>query len=248
MPPIPGCRLAAVTATLCAVSVCSVPAHADLTEAPQLGMTISGASGWSYWLGNENGWVENTAPDLFEYGGDATWDECWFAWENEVEVDPGLGFGLTITNTQSFTETFSIVLDVAVPGWSDGTLQGASIGGSVSDTNFDGNASLMAADPSLMGAFLDGNRQIDLGSGLDVSVDILGGTSTFGPFSKGLSGGAATIVGPSTTDGLLSIEIDFTLSAGDTASFSGGYLVEYVPSPAAILALGGLGAFRRRRG
>ncbi|MEE2682158.1 MAG: hypothetical protein VX641_07280 [Planctomycetota bacterium] len=247
MPLITGRRFAVISTVLCAGSVCSLSTHADLAEAPPMGMTISGASGWSYWVGNDDGWVGNPAPELFEYAGDATWDECWFAWENEVEVDPGLGFGLTITNTQSFTETFNIIVDVAVPGWSDGTLQGASIGGSVTDTSFDGSASLVAADPSLMGAFLDGTRQINLGKGLDLSVDILGGTSTFGPFNEGLSGSAATIVGPSTTDGFLSIAIDFTLTPGDTASFTGGYLVEYVPSPAAILVLGGLGVARRRR-
>ena len=244
-----GCRLAAVpVASLGAVFIGSQAAHADLTDAPLLDITISGSSGWSYWLGNDDGWVQDTGEGIFEYGGEATWDECWFEWENEVEVDPGLGFGLTVTNTQTFTETFSILLDVQVPGWSDGTLQGASIGGSVSDTNFDGSAELLAGSPSLMGAFLDGNREIDLGAGLDVLVDQTGGTSIFGPFSEGLSGGSATIVGPQTTNGNLSIQIDFTLTAGDTASFSGGYLVEYVPSPAAILGLAGLGAFRRRRG
>ena len=230
-----------------AVAVISTPhAHADLDEAPVVGMTVSGGSGWSYWAGNDDGWVANPEPGIFEYGGELSWAECDFSWENELEVDPGLGFGLSITNTQSFTETFSVVLDVQVPGWSNGTLQGASIGGSVSDTNFDGTASLTSSQ-FLMNTFLDGTSQIELGGGLDVLVSQFAGTDTFGPFSTGLSGGSATIIGPQSTQGNLAIQIDFTLSAGDTASFSGGYLVDYVPAPAGLLALSGLVLARRRR-
>ena len=226
-----------------AVAVISTPhAHADLDEAPMVGMTVSGGSGWSYWAGNDDGWVANPEPGIFEYGGELSWAECDFSWENELEVDPGLGFGLSITNTQSFTETFSVVLDVQVPGWSNGTLQGASIGGSVSDTNFDGTA-LTSSVPDTF----DGTSQIELGVWLDVLVSQFAGTDTFGPFSTGLSGGSATIIGPQSTQGNLAIQIDFTLSAGDTASFSGGYLVDYVPAPAGLLALSGLVLARRRR-
>ena len=138
------------------------------------------------------------------------------------------------------------MLDVQVPGWSNGTLQGASIGGSVSDTNFDGTASLTSSQ-FLMNTFLDGTSQIELGGGLDVLVSQIAGTATFGPFITGLSGGSATIIGPQSTQGNLAIQIDFTLSAGDTASFSGGYLVDYVPAPAGLLALNGLILVRRRR-
>ena len=241
--------------SLCVVSLATLTvgipsALADLDQAPVIAMSVQNVGSGEWW-----GYDFNTSEfgdtsgegDYFTYSGETSWTECDVNWEHDLEVDPGLGFGFTVTNNLTFTETFNLVAEVSVPGWSDGTLLGASVGGSVTDTNFDGSALLLGQSTGLLSAILDGSLQLEVGEDVVTSVDVLGGTSSFGPYQEGLGPDGADIIGPQVTDGVLRIELDFTLSAGDTASFSGGYVVEYVPAPGGLFALVGAAAFRRRR-
>lgn len=241
------CSLLALPAALAITAI----AHADLTEAPVISMSIANNDPdqwWGYDFDSADYGETTGQGSYFEYGGSTTWDECDISWWHDLEVDPALGFGFSVTNNLTWTETYTLVAEVTVPGWTDGTLLGASVSGSVADTNFDGSATMTGRADGLLSALLDGNVELEVGQNVTASVDTLGGSAAFGPFSEGLSGSGATIVGPTVTNGVLRIELDFTLTAGDTATFSGGYLVEYVPAPAGLFALAGLAGLRRRRG
>jgi len=244
-----------LTRSLCAVSLITLMAGttnaiADLDEAPVISMSVSGDGQddwWGYDFDTSEFGETSGSGSFFEYEGQTTWDECDVDWWHDLEVDPGLGFGFSVTNNQSFTENFSLVAEVTVPGWSDGTLLGASLSGSLTDTNFDGNATLAGEPSGLLSALLDGFVQLEVGQDVNASVDIIGGSTSLGNYQEGLGPDGPTIVGPQVTNGVLRIEIDFALSAGDTASFTGGYVVGYVPAPGALALMGLAGLTGRRR-
>ena len=244
-----------LTRSFCTVTIVTVMAGstqviADLDQAPIINMSVQNTNPddwWGYDFDSSEFGETSGSGDNFSYVGETSWDECDVDWWHDLEVDPVLGFGFNVTNNLSYAETFNLVAEVSVPGWSDGTLLGASVGGSLTDTNFDGSASLVGQSSGLMSALLDGFLQLEVGQDVNASVDVVGGTTTFGPYQEGL-GSDGRVVGPQVTNGVLRIELDFTLSAGDTASFTGGYIVDYVPAPGAIFALAGTAALRRRRG
>lgn len=217
--------------------------QADVDVAPVVGMSVSGGSGWSYWLDSDvdgaTGFDAETNHHLYEGG--ALWAECDVWWDHWVEVDPGLGFGFTVTNNLDVVEEFTLVALVEVPGWSRGTLINASLGGSVTDSNFDGFAELAGSSDGLLTTFLDGTKQLDVGPGITATVRNYGGTSGIGIYNT------PVVAGPGSTDGLLEVELSFTLTPGDTAALSGAFVVNYVPAPGALLAFAGFGVARRRR-
>lgn len=222
---------------------------ADLELAPNIAMTMQNTSAndwWGYQFDTDSYGDTTGSGNFFQYTGETAWTECDVSWWHDLEVDPGLGFGFSVTNNLSYTESFQLTAEVTVPGWNDGTFIGASIGGSVSDSNFDGNAELVGRSDGLLTTLLDDMAELEVGQNVSATTGFAG-TTNFGPFSLGLSDIGPTIAGPNATNGVLSIEINFTLTPGDTAVFSGAYVVEYVPGPAGVFALLGLGGMRRRR-
>ncbi len=236
-------------ATLCLIGVAAPVSLADLVEAPAIDMSMSGGEGTGWW-GHEFSTAEygstSGSGSIFNYAGSTSWDECDVSWWHELEVDPGLGFGFSVTNNLSFTETFTLTADVRVPGWSNGTMMGASISGSLTDTNFNGTALLLGAPDGLLTTYLDESSQLTVGQNVTAGVDFIAGSAAFGPYTAGLGSSGPSLEGPQVTDGYLSIDISFTLSPGDTATFTGAFVVTYVPAPGGLL-LTGLLAFGRRR-
>lgn len=223
---------------------------ADLAEAPVINMSMSGGHGsgwWGYDFNTSNYGNVDGNGNIFNYVGETFWNECDVSWWHELEVDPGLGFGFNVTNNLSVTETFTLSTEVLVPGWNNGTLLGASISGSLTDTNFNGDAQLSGSQDGLLSAYLDETQQLLLGQDVSANVDIIAGSTAFGPYMAGLGTSGPFLDGPLSTDGLLRIDISFTLSPGDTVTFTGAYVVAYVPGPGGLLIFAGLLATKRRR-
>lgn len=229
-------------------------ASADTTVIPDLMMRIGngvssytfnakdGGNSWSN--GNSTFGYQGTVTDPFAGAGFGV------SWGLLVNPDPFIVGNLVVTNTSDTTQTF--FLDVSLPINSPlaATLIGGSITGTVTDLNGDGAtvASLPTGGP-IYTALTD----VDGGFNGTVAGTLLAGASastgafqsaTIGPDSFGspipsLPFGAV--------NANIAIRLAFTLTAGDSASFTSLFVV--IPAPAAgfaMIGLLGVGSRRRR--
>lgn len=209
---------------------------------------------------NQDMWVDTTARN--GGNGDFVYDDvvtgATALLDYRVTVFPSsvsvLGFSFDITNTSTTTQIYTLTSAIAVDGMPAGCLLGASIGGSITDANFDGSASLTSAfgNPLFWGGLdFGGPSALQLTSLINapfsIAAPFAGGTASVGPESIGLPGPSAP--GAAFSAGYQSVALRFALSAGDRASFTGVFVLQPVPAPAALatLAFAGLASRRRRR-
>lgn len=152
-------------------------------------------------------------------------------------------FNYVVTNTSNATQTFTIFGTLDVAPIAGPTTMSGSITGTVTDLN--GNGATVASDPngfdSIYTAMVDGVTEVRY-----LMTDF--SFSAPGAFLSG-NGGPQSFsneVGPAVTT-KIGIRLQFTLTAGDTASFTSIFTIVPAPAGLAVLALGVVGAGRRRR-
>jgi hypothetical protein len=168
-----------------------------------------------------------------------------------IDADPSINYGFGVTNngttTQTYTFTFpmpSLALAVNLPA---GTYTvSASFGDTLTAAPGDtAQFSLDGGTTTYQQSFIDSSD-----AGVDIVVPVgenpetvtapSGGTNT-GVFSFTNSTGTFTLASTGTT---MSVTTTFDLSPGDSASFSGSFVVQSTPEPASVgLGLLALGAF-----
>ncbi|MFO0895257.1 MAG: hypothetical protein U0574_09940 [Phycisphaerales bacterium] len=231
-----------VTGAALAAAVASL-AFGDVQTAPTLsfGLGIGGSQfGWQDSSGAQG------ASSMWEYKNGQSFDQGGMVYALEVDPDPYIGFSFEFFNNTASTQLFSVTMTLPVGFWNQGSLIGASIGGSVTDANFDGVGVLSSAGGPIFDGKVDGSTQLTLfNDPFSVSVPFFGATATLGPETAGLPGPSIAGPGLVTTD--MSITLTFSLTAGDRASFTGIFVMQYIPAPAGVLALAGLVGLRRRR-
>jgi hypothetical protein len=214
---------------------------------------------------------------LVSQGGDA-WGlsgPTWGAWDgvsfyNQTTIDgstantqfnsdPTIHYALGVTkdtsSTQTYTLTFSLPLTTTLLA-GEQVLVSSSISGSVADGDGNGvEVGLALNTPYIQQAYI---------GSVDAGVDLLNQPLTFGPTDTMSFGPDPSAATPNTTGETLSanansltVVTSFTLSANDSASFSGKFLVTPVatsvpePSEEVLLVAGVLVLFvavlRRRR-
>lgn len=228
--------------SIAALSFCAF-AGAETDTAPVISfqMTVGGAtSSWQDGVGTNTG--DNT---LWHYEGSHFSNGGKLQYTLFADPDPILGFDFTVTNDTDETQEFKLFTSMFVPTWKLGSAIGASVGASVTDSNNSGFASLTSVDlaPIFEGQ-IDGNNWLPLFAATDVSVEAPGETSVLSDID-GLPGPSNP--GPNVVFSEVAISLKFELSGGDSASFSGVFIVEYVPSPTGALAFIGLAMLGRRR-
>jgi MYXO-CTERM domain-containing protein len=167
-----------------------------------------------------------------------------------ADIDPFINNTVAVTNTSGSTNTYTFIVMLPTIAITGGTVMGASIGGSVTDANFDGSATLGSAGEPIFTGLIDGSAAP--GATLlndpyaSPAVPFAGGTSNILATSFGLPG--PSFPGPDLL-GSIGIQLKFTLTPGDTAAITSFFIVEPVPAPAALALLGlaGLAGSRRRR-
>lgn len=181
--------------------------------------------------------------DVSEVGGGLLME----SWQLGVDSDPFVTNNFTITNTSGSTQTYTMTAVIGVSPAIASPLMRGSVGLTLTDNNDDGATLTDASGVSIYKALIDGNSARTL---WDAPISF----STFSTTSANTDFGFPTReVAPESVDSTIGISMMFTLTAGDSASFTSNFNVipSAVPVPAAVWLFGsgllGLGAAARRR-
>ena len=168
------------------------------------------------------------------------------SWSLSMDSDPFVTNNFTITNTTGSIQTYTLGTTIGIsPVIPIGAMRG-SIGFSLTDNNGDG-ATLATSGASIYQGMIDGNIARTLWDPLASFTTPFGSTS-----SSTFFGFPTREAAPESVDTTIGILITFSLTSGDSASFTSNFDVVPVPVPAAIWMFGSglLGLFgvsRRKR-
>ncbi len=188
----------------------------------QLGCTAAGSGGESCSGGNLVG------------GG--TWTLT--SWSISTSPDPVVNATTAITNTSAVTQTFTLLVTLPISAIPGGTLVGGSVQGGATDGNGNGVTLSTATGAAFYTALIDSGAV----QTLYPDPSSFSTASAFGSVSvPSLVFGAPipSQAGPAALSDI-GIQLKFRLTPGDSASFTGVFVVEPVPEPG-TLVLAGLG-------
>lgn len=243
-----------ITGCGCAVlALAASSASADTSLVPDLMVRVGTLTSDYNFNAKDAGNSWSNGNSTFGYSGSVSspFDGAGFAvsWGLLVNPDPFIVGNIVVTNTSASTQTF--FLDVALPIGMPlaSTLIGGSITGTVTDLTGDGATVSATGDSDAIYRALtdvDGGFNGTLAGSL-----LVGASATTGAFQS-------TTIGPDTfgspipsqpygaVNTNIAIRLAFTLTAGDSASFTSLFVV--VPAPGAAVAMIGLmGVGGRRR-
>jgi hypothetical protein len=194
-------------------------------------------------LSTTNGWTIND--------GSTDWGGSTLSWNHvTLNYDPFISASVNVVNNTAFTQTYTLTFTMRIGSpILGGSLIGGSVQGGITDSGTLGIGALSTAGPgtSMYNGLVDGITVLSLLSDVTtVPVRFAGDSNSTNTFA-GLPG--PTLPGPLNANTSIGIKHEFTLSAGDTATFSSFFQIEPVPEPAcfSLLAMGALLVVRRRR-
>jgi hypothetical protein len=173
------------------------------------------------------------------------------SWSFTLDTDPVITGTTVVTNNTGFTQQFTMIFNLPVASIPGGTLVGGSIQGGVTDNNGDGATLSTVAASSFYAALIDGATVQTLYNHLNTvtAAAFLSGNLPNLAFGTPIPSQPGPPVGP--VPSTIGIRLDFTLTPGDSASFTSNFVVVPVPEPGTallmVLGLGVLAARRRQR-
>lgn len=208
---------------------------------PALNVQVTADSG--NWGGNPSG--VSAGGDLYNYTGSHN-DGGWtLNWNITVDPDPFINGNVVVTNNTLLTQTFTLNFTLPVAPITPTSLIGGSISGTLTT---DGSPGILAnsGTESIYTALIDGISAATLySSPTTVSAPAFeSGSLASTNFGSPVPSQPA---GPVNTD--IAIRLKFTLTAGDSASFTSVFVAQPLPEPT-MIALSALAApllLRRRR-
>jgi len=168
--------------------------------------------------------------------------------EFDIDNDPIVTGSMTVTNSQNFTQHYSLLFTLPVVSMPLGTLTSGSYRATLRDGGVDSNGATLTSDVSggaLYTALLDGADWQDLYVHPQ-SFSSSGTATTTIPVMQ--FGSPVPLAGPAVnTD--IGIRLDFNLTGLDRATFTSNHTVNPVPEPqtGALVALGLALLAKRRR-
>lgn len=190
--------------------------------------------------------VNGSFSDVNVMGNMATslWDANW-NWTGNA--DPFVTNNFSLTNLSDSTQTFIITSTIGIIPIGPASLTSGSVGGSITDNN--GNtATISDTGNAIYTALIDGASYETLLDPTFSTTTAIGDTSLFGGVNFGLPPNSQP--GPAITSDI-GIRIEFTLTPGDSVSFTSRFEVQVVPVPAAVWLFGsgllGLVGIARRK-
>jgi hypothetical protein len=218
----------------------SAAAHAGLSFGPGFEVSFSGGNETMSGQASSLGSMTYLGNNIYHTGGFAAVSAGYLEWDALIDPDPFINGTFAITNTSNETQTFTVnfTLDSSVQ-FAQSLMNGA-FAGTLNDANGDGSASIgrTSGSAGFYSAFIDGNLVRSLGGSAYSYSGAAFGSTQVGPESFDPTAGPAL----NTTIGL---QFRFTLSAGDSVSFSS--LFNVVPAPGAVALLGAAGCIGSRR-
>lgn len=237
------------------IAFASATAHADTSVIPDLTMRI-GVAGQTYsYNAAQAGAAWSNGNSTFGYNGSVSspFDGTGFSlgWSLLVNPDPFIVGNLVVTNTSNSTQTFFLDVSLPINVALASSLVGGSITGTVTDLNGDGaTVSAIGANDAIYRAFTD--VAPDFTSGNLAGSLLVGASASSGSFQSQTIG-PDTFGGPIPSQAFgavntnIAIRLQFTLTAGDSASFTSLFVVVPAPGALAIAGLGLLAGRGRRR-
>lgn len=234
---------------------CSISASASLlfassalgtVSAPPFSFSLAadGIAGGGY--AADFGSVVQTAPTEWLFQGSYQGNTgTRLAWIYLVDPDPFVTGTFTVTNETSASRDY--VLDFSLP--ISPPLAASLLSGQVSGTLTDSNGSGSALMTSINGGFVysalaDDSFVQGLMANAFQQVTSASGTTSF---SGGAFGFPEPVPGPA-INSTIGIRFAFTLSAGDSVSFSSVFVANPIPAPSALIVCSLLGLGSRKRG
>ncbi|MCP4642247.1 MAG: PEP-CTERM sorting domain-containing protein [bacterium] len=219
-------------------------AGADIVPA-ELYISVDGQN---VFAGSPDGTVSG---DLFSADGSANGAGYDIDWNLAGDIDPVAHLAVAVTNNTGAAQDFVVTIVVPVIPIGPTSVTGGSVSGSITDNNGDGAVLTGIGGLSLYTSFIDGSPYQTL---IDQPFSFVEAT----PYGSGLVSSASfgnpipSLPGPAVTNSI-AVQLAFNLSAGDTATLNGVFVVEpaVVPEPASVALLGfglaGMAAVRMRR-
>lgn len=233
--------------TFCLLS--AAPSRAEIISPPVASFLVQDG------VSTDWGWGQTgkaAGDEIFSYNGNVTKSNYQFEWKVTANPDPWVSSNYTITNNTLTTNNYSVLITMPIsPQILTGSLTGGSVQGGVTDNNGNGATLGQSGVLPLYTALIDGAAYQSLLPPGPTSVTVGSFLSgTLGPGQFGLP--IPSQPGPNVLTSI-GIRLDFSLTAGDSATFSSVFVVEPVPEPATMaLASCGFalvfgGAYCRRR-
>jgi hypothetical protein len=166
------------------------------------------------------------------------------SWNLTLDQDPTVLNFFALQNNLAVAQTFTITVIIPTAGsFGPPSVVNGSIGGSVTDTTGNGATLTNFGTNSIYTALVDGSPVQTLLDNPQSYTAGAFGTQTFGPAAFG-----PTVVGYGATSSI-GIQVQFTLSPGDIASYTSVFTLIPEPGTLMLVAAGiaGLAHFGRRR-
>ena len=187
-----------------------------------------------------------SATEWFFQGNHSNTSGTSMSWAYLVDPDPFITGTFSLTNETAFGKSYVVDFSLPIsPAIAQSTVSG-QMSGTLTDSNGSGSASMTSTNGgAVYTALADEMFVQSLMSNANQTVSSVFGTTSF---SGGSFGQGTALAGPAINT-TIGIRFSFTLSAGDSVSFSSIFVANSVPTPGALAMglLSGLVALRRRR-
>ncbi len=196
-------------------------------------------------LASDFGSVVQVAPTEWLYQGSYHGNTgTTLSWIYLVDPDPFITGTFTVTNESDLARDYLLDFSLSISPPLAASLLSGQVSGTLTDSNGSGSALLTSINGgSVYSALADQSVVQALMANAFQQVTAANGTTSF---SDGSFGFPVPVSGPA-INSTIGIRFAFSLSAGDSVSFSSVFVANPIPAPAAFIVCGFLGLESRKR-